>query len=155
MSELTVPEPRGVGRAEGTAEVPNPRARRRRIGGVILMLTGLLVSAGVFAAPASANTPSDWSKNISGIEVGWTHDHAWVIASYGTIIKVGAGAVAGALCGAASGEPGFPNPVSMLCARTVRQIVGDLVAGHPALTNHGIWIARYVIGRTGTTSGTW
>lgn len=155
MSELTVPEAQGLGRVEGTAEQPNMSARRRRIGGVILMLTALLVSAGLFAAPASANTPSDWSTNIAGIEVGWTRDHAWVIASYGTIAQVGAGAVAGALCGAASGEPGFPNPVSMMCARTVRQIVGELVAGHPALTDHGIWIARYVIGRTGTTSGTW
>ncbi|WP_167384527.1 hypothetical protein [Amycolatopsis tolypomycina] len=121
---------------------------------ILAPLVGALLLAGVLAGPASANTPSDWSKNVSGVEIGWTHDHAWAIASYGTVLRLGAGVVAGALCSAASGEPGFPNPVAMACSRAVRQVIGQLVAGHPALTNHGIWVARY-IWRSVTTSGTW
>lgn len=149
LREIT---PHSILRMAGAAAV-----RRRRAARLTTLLAAALAAVGLLAGEANANTPSDWSTTIAGtaVHIGWTRDHAWVIADYADVIKYGAGFVAGQLCSAASGEPGFPNAAGIACGQAAREIVGDVVAGHPALTDHGIWVAKYVIASTATTSGTW
>jgi hypothetical protein len=98
-----------------------------------------LSAAGLaLSGSASANTKSNWSATIDGVEVGWTQNHAWLIVSYANAITLGSGTVAGVVCDAIS--DGGIGPV---CDAVVKQIVGALVKGQPRLTNHGIWAAIY------------
>ena len=131
--------------------------RRPRPWAVMMgLMVALLTTMALTAPSASANTPSDWSHRIAGtsITIGWTSDHAWVIADYADVIKYGSGFVASEVCSVLSGEEGFPNPVGAACGQATRQVVGRLVAGHPALTNHGIWAAFYPWPEH-ITGGTW
>jgi hypothetical protein len=86
---------------------------------------------------ASANTPSTWSGVADGVQFGWTSDHAWAIASYATVARYGAGEVASLACDAVSGGSG------PICDYLAEEVVAELAAGHPRLTNHGLWIAVY------------
>src|SRR6266567_2204359 len=127
-------------RASGLRRGWGGRARSRAV--VVIVGVCALVGVAVAAAPAaSANTPSDWSHQVSGtsITIGWTQDHAWLISDYSDVITQGSGYIAGQLCSVIVGEemPGQP------CSLAVRDLVGPLVNGVPALTNHGIWIAAY------------
>ena len=111
---------------------------------------------GLGAAPsAAANTPSDWSHTLpnTSITIGWTQDHAWVIATYSDVIAYGGAFVAGQLCGAMSGEPGYSG-ITTACAQAVRPLLYDLTEGHPALTDHGVWVAYYTWPYH-ATEGTW
>jgi len=92
----------------------------------------------IAASPASANTPSNWSRTYDGVEFGWTNDHAWAIASYATSITLGSGEIASLACNAVS-DGGF-GPI---CSYVVEQVLAPLLSGKPRLTNHGIWVAYY------------
>jgi hypothetical protein len=143
--------------------------RRILVHGMVLAVSaltvlGMLLAAG--ARPAAANTPSDASYTYYvgatpgyrglPITVGWTHDHAWVISSYGAALAEGAGQIADRMCEEISGEeiPHF-DPVASSCGDLVRDVVAQLVEGHPALTDHGVWAAIYVWGGLRTTGGSW
>jgi hypothetical protein len=115
---------------------------------IALALVGSLVSA----PAASANTRSNFSAVIRGVEVGWTNDHAWLITSYANAITLGSGEVAEIVCDAVS--DGGMGPA---CDYIIEQIVGPLLKNKPRLTNHGIWGALYPEnwGRYRTTGGTY
>jgi hypothetical protein len=109
------------------------------IGAAIAMVVGTLFATSLAAAtPASANTPSNWSGNYQGVEFGWTNDHAWAIASYATVATLGSGEIASLACSRIGG-----SVAGSVCSYTVETVVSNLAAGHPRLTNHGIWIAVY------------
>ena len=143
-----------------TENALNPRSRRLRMRRLLVSIfASVMVVTGVSlaAAPAaSANTRSNWSHTIphSSIQVGWTNDHAWVIADYADAIAYGSGFIAGQVCGIVSGEEGPFNPVSRVCSNLVTSLVQSLLQGHPRLTNHGLWMAFYVWPEH-TTAGTW
>lgn len=124
--------------------------------GVILTVAALVIGAFaiVNTSPASANTPSTWSGRISGTSItfGWTNDHAWVISDYADAIAYGAGFVAGQLCAALMREEG--PFIGKVCSGPVTNIVKQLLAGRPRLTNHGLWTAFYVFPEH-ETFGTW
>lgn len=122
-------------------------------GAAFVALVALLST--LLAPPAQANTPSTWSARF-GIDssYGWTNDHAWAIVSYADAISYGSGEVAGFVCGVVSGEAGPFNPVSKACGSAVQSAVSQIVAGHPRLTNHGLWVAVY-LWPYHETSGTW
>lgn len=136
---------------------------------VALVTAAFLAVAGTLVVgegPASANTPSDYSTTIyvgsapgyAGLPltVGWTKDHAWVIASWAAALTAGSGQIASELCDAVSGEEiPLVNPVGSACQTLAEQVVAQLVAGRPRLTNHGLWMAFYVWNGRTTTSGTW
>ena len=115
--------------------VPKFRTRTALVAGIVA-LTAVLSLA--FAPTASANTRSNWSGIVDGVEYGWTQNHFWLITSYANAIKIGSGKVAGLVCDAIS--DGGIGPV---CDAVVKEIVGDLIRNESRLTNHGIWAAIY------------
>lgn len=125
-----------------TNPVRLPAIAERSLGTRLAVITVVLflALAGIIAAApsASANTRSTWSKTTQGIEVGWTHNHAWVIASYAVVIREGAGEVASLFCGAVSDDALGPA-----CRHLATWTVEQLVKGRPRLWNHGIWMALY------------
>lgn len=118
------------------------------------------------AQPAAANTPSDYSHTFYvgatpgfqglPVTVGWTDDHAWVIASYGAAISAGSGLIASQVCSIVSGETGPLNPLGKACSTVTTQVVATLMEGHPAMTDHGLWMAYYPMNvAPKSTAGTW
>jgi hypothetical protein len=143
--------------ASGSTSQVADRATRTGPRIIVALAALALALSAVFAMsmPASANTPSDWSRSFgTGSSYGWTNNHAWAIVTYADAISYGSGAVASALCGVVGGEEGPLNPVSRTCGSVVRQIAEALTSGHPRLTNHGLWIAYY-LWPAYTTDGTW
>jgi hypothetical protein len=122
----------------------------------ILAIAALIIGAFamVNTPSASANTPSDWSKTVSGTSItfGWTNNHAWVISNYADALAYGAGFVAGQLCAALMKEEG--PFIGKACSTPVTNIVKNLLAGRPRLTNHGLWAAFYIWPQH-ETWGTW
>ncbi|MEU8076036.1 hypothetical protein AB0B31_11340 [Catellatospora citrea] len=147
----------------GTVRVAG-KARRRVL--LAILATLFAVTGGILTdpTPAAANTPSDYShtfyvgatRTTRGlpVTVGWTKDHAWVIASWAATMSAGAGLIASQVCSIASGETGPLNPVGRACSTAVSTVVAELLAGRPRLTDHGLWIAYYV-SPFRRTSGTW
>lgn len=156
-SKTPTPSPRRHGRLTGNGK---KFALKSAAATVALGSVATLAAA----QPAAANTPSDSSHTfyvggMPGVQglpvtVGWTKDHAWVISSYGAAISAGSGLIASQLCSLTSGETGPLNPVGKACSTAVTAAVTSMVQGHPALTNHGLWIAYYPWGGQ-RTSGTW
>ena len=103
------------------------------------------------APAASANTKSNWSEVVDGIDVGWTANHVWAIASYATVIKFGAGQAAAIACDALTEEEG----IGYVCDQAVEEVVEQLLKNEAKLTDHGIWVALYptVWGRFNLTDG--
>jgi hypothetical protein len=129
-----------------------------RLTGYLALIVASVLTLTITGAPrASANTPSNWSYTVphTSIEIGWTNDHAWVIADYADVIIQGAGFIAGEICSSVGGEEGPFNPVGEACSRAVEPVVSALVKGHPRLTDHGLWVAFYPWSSPQITKGTW
>src|SRR5579872_1082531 len=106
-------------------ESRRPWMRRRLKGASVLAAAVFALALPIqmlSATTASANTPSDWSGNYQGVEIGWTSNHAWAIASYATVATLGSGEVASLACSAAPGA----GPV---CSYIMETVVSNLVAG--------------------------
>src|SRR5690242_19602818 len=114
-------------------------------------VAAIALTLALTGAPAQANTPSDWSHGVGhSSTVGWTHDHAWLIASYADAIDYGVSFLVGQLCGIVSSEGG----ASQICSNAARQILTSLTSGSARLNNHGVWMAWY-LWPAHSTSGTW
>jgi len=126
-----------------------PKPVRRLLAAVTLAVACILAMAS--APTAQANTPSNWSRTISGthITIGWTDNHAWIIADYADVITQGSGFIAGQLCGIVSDEG-----LDQACSYAAKTAAAELVKGHARLTDHGLWIAFYVW-PAHETAGTW
>lgn len=110
------------------------------IAALALALTLAVGTMVALPAPASANTKSNWSKVVSGIEIGWTKNHGWMIASYATLLKVGSGRAAQIVCTyTMPEEPGL----GYACNKIVSAEVAKLTKGKKRVTNHGVWVAAY------------
>jgi hypothetical protein len=107
-----------------------------------MVMTLIAVPLVANTSVAGANTKSNFSTVVNGVEVGWTNGlsssgHAWGIVSYATAISEGAGEVASSLCNTV-----LPGSGSV-CSYVIQKLVASLIAGKTKLTKGGVWVAYY------------
>jgi hypothetical protein len=140
IQHLRKEEPVSIAATPVTGAItPHKNRLRLKIGVALAAALVALGSSMMFAPAASANAKSNWSEVVDGVEIGWTQNHAWAIASYAALIKVGASKAATLACDALIKE----EEIGSACGNVIGNYVKTLMKGEKAVTSNGVWVALY------------